>query len=807
MMQRGAQVQAASAARFTRASSTPLLNTLCLLVLAVLPFAAFGRVALGRTVFADGDLFTYNYPLLHETARQWKAGEVPLWNPYIFGGTPLLAQMQAGAFYPANVLFLLLPEWLAFGETILLHYSLCGVFAFLYLRSLRLTRAASTFGGLVFMCSGFAMSHLGHVSTIRTLPWLPLVLCALEGWRRSGSGRWLALGAAAVGLMLLAGHPQIPLYALMVVVAYALWFGLTGGPSERRRWLMAGAFVTGVGCALAGVQLVPAAVAVKEYMRPDRGSYEYFASYSLHPIRLVNLVFPELLPGDLAELTGYVGISTLFLASLGALLTAARGHPQRRHGLFFSGLAGISLVLVLGKHTPLHALMFRVPLYNLFTVPARNWYEFSLAAAVLAGLGLNALSTPEGIARARRLGGRLLALSAAALTAAALVLVLLRRGPALLPEEGRDLASVSLDSPEIMGRLPILAATFVLLSMSLVATGRAARLASNVLLPAVLAMDLLSFGTTIYDQYDPTVLTEPPSTLGLFANRQEPFRILGLEEPEGLEQQKKMLAHDYNAVLGVESINGFDSLMLGQIDRASGGSMPTYGLISGADAYDTPSFRRFMDLLNTRFVLLPAQKAHRLEPPRYREIMCTPLVAVYENQEALPRLFIVPEALAVSADAAVAALASGNVEGRPFDLRRLALVETPSVARHADLAIIKPPRRAQGSAARVTLLARGPAEVRVIVESERPGVLVHSANYSAGWRAWVDDAEVTVYRVDGLVQGIVLRGGRHAVRFRYEPASFGDGAALSLLALGVLLALVVCPRRLGWLAGPAVPCA
>jgi hypothetical protein len=347
----------------------------------------------------------------------------------------------------------------------------------------------------------------------------------------------------------------------------------------------------------------------------------------------------------------------------------------------------------------------------------------------------------------------------------------------------------------------------VVLGLGLCATGRAARVALSVLVPAILAIDLLSFGTNIYDRYEPAVLTDPPSTLALFTNREEPFRILGLEVPEGLEQQKEVLFRDYNAVVGIESINGFDSLMLGQIDGASGGSMPTYGLIAGADAYDTPNFRRFMDLLNARFVLLPAQKPHRLEPPRYREILRTPLVAVYENREALPRLFLVPEAMAVPAEAAAAALASGQVGERPFDLRSLALIEAPPIGWNAGLALVKRPHTGQGAAARVTLLRMGPAEVRAVVESEIPGVLVHSANYSAGWRAWVDEAEVPVYRVDALVQGIVMRPGRHAVRFRYEPASFLGGAAVSLLALGILVARSAFPGRLRWLAGPAVPCA
>jgi hypothetical protein len=136
-------------------------DLLCALCLALLPFLLFWRVTLGHGVFAHGDLFTYNYPILRVVAEQWKEGRVPLWNPYIFGGTPLLAAIQGGVFYAPNVLLLLEPLWLWYGYSILLQYSLSGVFSFLYLRRLDLSRAAGVRQPLL-RARRLLHGHLGH---------------------------------------------------------------------------------------------------------------------------------------------------------------------------------------------------------------------------------------------------------------------------------------------------------------------------------------------------------------------------------------------------------------------------------------------------------------------------------------------------------------------------------------------------------------------------------------------------------------------------------------------------------------------
>jgi hypothetical protein len=60
----------------------------------------------------------------------------------------------------------------------------------------------------------------------------------------------------------------------------------------------------------------------------------------------------------------------------------------------------VSVLLVFGSYNPLYPLLYHLPLYNSFRIPSRNWFEFTLAAAVLTKLGLDSLR--NDFERARR---------------------------------------------------------------------------------------------------------------------------------------------------------------------------------------------------------------------------------------------------------------------------------------------------------------------------------------------------------------------------------------------------------------------
>ena len=89
-----------------------------------------------------GDLVVQNLPWKTFIVASIRAGEIPLWNPYILSGVPFLAAGQHSALYPLSLVYYILPLPLAYGWFAALHLWLAGLFTYLFARTLRLSRAA-----------------------------------------------------------------------------------------------------------------------------------------------------------------------------------------------------------------------------------------------------------------------------------------------------------------------------------------------------------------------------------------------------------------------------------------------------------------------------------------------------------------------------------------------------------------------------------------------------------------------------------------------------------------------------------------
>src|SRR5260370_16553961 len=66
-------------------------------------------------------------------------------------------------------------------------------------------------------------------------------------------------------------------------------------------------------------------------------------------------------------------------------------YSKRRHWWFWLLICAPSLLLALGGATPVARMMFHVPAYDKFDVPARYIMTFGFAVSVLAGLGIAAI--------------------------------------------------------------------------------------------------------------------------------------------------------------------------------------------------------------------------------------------------------------------------------------------------------------------------------------------------------------------------------------------------------------------------------
>src|SRR6266481_4723279 len=83
-------------------------------------------------------------------------GHFPLWNPYIFGGMPYVAAMHGDIFYPTFLLRMVLPTDVAMTWGMILHFFLCGLATYWFLRAAgRFSFFPALVGGAAYMMGGF----------------------------------------------------------------------------------------------------------------------------------------------------------------------------------------------------------------------------------------------------------------------------------------------------------------------------------------------------------------------------------------------------------------------------------------------------------------------------------------------------------------------------------------------------------------------------------------------------------------------------------------------------------------------------
>ena len=158
-------------------------------------------------------------------------GQIPLWNPQLFTGQPFFAAGQASVLYPLSILFYLLPINVAYGWFTALQVGLAGVNLYIFARVLGLRRPAALVGGVVYMFSGFLIASVVFTMFLAAVPWLPLILAVIEIIVRKQEEKgpapyspipYVAMGALAIGVMVLAGHPELIYYTLLVAGVYSL---------------------------------------------------------------------------------------------------------------------------------------------------------------------------------------------------------------------------------------------------------------------------------------------------------------------------------------------------------------------------------------------------------------------------------------------------------------------------------------------------------------------------------------------------------------------------------------------------------
>ncbi|MCX7682149.1 MAG: flippase, partial [Anaerolineae bacterium] len=818
------------------------------------------------------DLILENYAWKRFIVEAISRRELPLWDPYLFAGHPFLANGQHSALYPLSLLFYILPLWRAYGVFAWLQLGLAGIFAYLFARVLGMGRLGGLIGGITFQFSGFmAISSVPHPMIVAGASWLPFILAMAELVIRQqpALGRhpatlpWALLGAAGIGCQILAGHGENTYFVVLVAGAYIVW-RLAGGLVRRcleergcRRGAIVGwlkevrrpvlwlALMAFLGLALGAVQLIPYLEVVAGSFRSGEAAatLEQVLGWAYPPRHLIAFAIPNFFGGptqheyfdlflwrwvpapvfadgqyldwgikNYVEGAAYLGLLP-WLLTVAAVATVRRNRRMAGRVAFFIALALFSLGCIFG--TPLYALIYALPGLEQSHSPFRWVFPLSLAVAMLAGFGAEAvqiggLSAPESARKVRRafvrlwlldgspslvtwLGGLSFWGGAAVLVALLLsrlffttieplieqVFLSLAKAPEAFPDH-RAFYSYEFRWTALFGLL--LMGSGIVLRVSCCPIFILRRPVWEWLAPAFLVLDLLSFAGGFGPAVDPALLDHLPPVVTFLRQDGSLWRYASFTPPGTTKTMNANVGMFYD----LQCVAGYDSLFSRQYadymkliepqDELQYNRIASFREWSSLDSPLT-------DLLNVKYIITEVE----IPNPKYRLVYRDEAVYLYENLGVMPRAYTLPKLAALLTDDFGRTVQS-------HDPRNYVILDAVDAPR--ELRFVSASYPATATPQRVTRYTLN--EVEVEAEVDVASWLVLADAFFPGWKAFVrplgagEEAwqQVALYRVNGIFRGVLLKEpGAYTIRFKYSPDSVKIGAFITFLGGMVLLFL------------------
>jgi len=649
-------------------------------------------------------------------------GQFPLWRPWIMSGSPYWGNPQSGLFYPPNVAFFLLPIALGFSLLAWLHLVWTGWGMYrLQRQGFALSPWASFLSAMTWMLApkGFAHLGAGHLGIVYAVAWWPWVITeGLLAWRRRSPVR-AALSAAALAMQGLT-HPQIAMLTagtLTIALLYLAW--MEHDITSWRTWLVFWPWLP-VLCLLTVPVWWPLFRLLPYLTRAGAT-----AVYALSPARaLLGLFWGQ--RASPHEATVYLGLLPLWLAPL-----AWRKDQRKRAWLaLLLALLGVGLSAAGGKIPWLAPLM---------RVPARAWFMVALSGALLTGWGAEALLEPMSVRERQRWTRGILALALAGM--------LFGIGTALIARSLRS-AGVGLAAFALLDAAWLLSLLFRRVPVRL-----AQMVGASLLVADLVAVDLTLWRPLSVE----AAFSSGDEVAGLLADKTEAQHD---PAPARVYSPSYSVPQHLGAQYGLRQVDGVDPIQLAHYRRFM-------ALAGGyADPIYTVTIPAFPEGEDVRFALRGSQpRADLLGLLACRYVVAAfPLEAeglrlwqrvgghwIYENERLLPRAWV-----------------TRWVEAVPDLDSALARLETGFVV--AGGAVVEGGKALNGAPGYQPAFITGytPNRVQIEADAQGPSLLVVSEVWSPGWRVWVDDQEVLMYRVDGVVRGIYLDGGHHQVMMRAE---------------------------------------
>ena len=690
------------------------------------------------------DLSRLNIPQRMFAAYSWKHGQIPLWNPFNFGGQPFLAAGQAGALYLPNILYIFFPveqatRCLYFIHELFAAYSMYGLIYYLDKR-----RCGALVGSVSFVTCGFLVGHQIHTQMFNAFCWFPLLIYLFIRMLETASSRRTILFAFCFAGEIYAGHPQITFYLSLFIGVYTLLYILQHKPTHQGTIIKLAyasiSFFLAIG--LSAAQLLPT-LHLTMYSNRDNASGQFLLGGSMPPLGLTQWLDPYLAGGGLSnvpfsassyanlfgstlywEFLDYIGLIALTIAITGAIFAWRTSLIVRR----FAIICILTTTFSLGANTVLSYVLVHAPGFNLFRIPARYIGISDFSLAVLCGLGINQLThNPDK---------RFIKLFIGVLTSFTFITVLLTF---ILPIR---------TSQQGFLLWPILLC-MILAFISFIAFSDYKKwLKQTVAVFAILdcvtaAHSMSSFPLTASASY----LTPTKADIYLIRHTQNeyPFtRVLSMPDTS--------IAYDASSAFGIPTIDGYDSLV-------SKWYVDNVNLTWGTWTI-THQSRWLLDALGVQYVITKTGFT-----PFQVQSLPGSLGGITGFQNWIPVYVGKEETIWKNPDTIHAAWLTDSTSTQSGDFMQNSDIQLTSW--HLN-------------------------QTEWVIHASRPGYAVISQMYDPGWTASLNGKTASVKQIQNVLTGIrIEKPGTYVLTLQYQPRSFQTGKWITFISFVLICTFVI----------------
>lgn len=741
----------------------------------------FSDVLFRNEIFIHRDLLRFFYPLREFSRAQFLSGKIPLWDPYIHCGSPHLAELQTCVFYPLSIIYQFFSYPRAFNYFIIIHVFLAGWFTYLLMREWRHSRYASFLSASVFMTSGYIISVINLLASLASVIWLPLVILFYGRALRDKLIRNSIISGIFLTLMFLGGEPAILLATIFILVI----FGIADTPKRLKVMFKAISLSLLVIASLSCFQMLP----FIEFARhSSRGAMDFgeASMWSLPPYALLDLLVPYLSETDYLYkdywnrqswlLVYYMGLFTVMCAFISLKFDITK----KRKAFFY--ILALGLILSFGRYTPVYYLLYRfMPGFRFSRYPIKFFFMVAFSLAILAGMGLDyyVKNARSNMALTRFLR-KLLVIAFIGAFFYFLVnlkffeifnLLYKKMLPFFLDKKGQLNQFIYVTMFNIKSAISY----FMILSVVLF-LGINRKIKLNIVMPVLIVISLLDIYTAnkkLYLNMSIDKYLEPGRTVEFLKKDKALYRIFN--SPATLSQNMFVPERDY--------FEGIKSLKERMVSNR-GVSFGIYDAYGYGSLYDKrheeiialitqsrlPDSTNLLSMLNVKYVISPKD----FKTDGYTLVKKGEKVNIYENKNALPRAFLVHEAVVIRDAKEILE----RLKSKEFNPAREVILEEDS--------LFKVPRDTLRG--RINILKYSPSEIIIEADNAAKGFLVLSDSYYPGWKAYVDGRPEKVYRADYVLRAVYLGPGKHIVKFTYDPLSFKIGTIITLLTIVMIFA-------------------